>query len=172
MTKNKKTQSFKSNSHFAAGLMRPFVDGARLQVERLLAAQQMLKHDPMVAVQRCHHETSNLFEDLATIVQYLNLCDITTKDDQLYKDVRDLIRHDIREEFDNDEKRKRERAERLQMNPGLQFELSYDIGDIKVGGTIILLKDISLFINIAEQTMNALLLGLNIETEGREKSNE
>lgn len=172
MTKNRKTGSFTNNPHLIVGLCKPFIDGARLQVERLLAAQQMLKHDPLNAVYRCHHETSNLFEDLATIVQYLNLCAINMKDDQLYKDVRDLIRHDVREEFDNDEKRKRERAERLGMNPKLQFGISYDIGDIKVGGTTILLKDISNYINLAEQTVNALLLGLKVETAHGSKEEE
>lgn len=158
-----KTESFTKTPHLASGLCMPFVIGARTQVERLLNAQQLLKHDPINAVYRCHHETSNLFEDLATIIQYLNLCNITTKDDQLYKDVRDLIRHDVREEFDNDEKRKKARAQRLGMNPKLQFELSYDIGTVKAGGTMIHLKDISHFINLAEQTINALMLGGKVE---------
>lgn len=169
MTKEKKTESFAESPHLASGLCMPFVKGARTQVERLLEAQQLLKHDPINAVYRCHHETSNLFEDLATIVQYLNLCNITMREDQLYKDVRDLIRHDVREEFDNDEKRKKARAHRLGMNPNLQFELSYGVGTVKAGSTIIYLKDISHFINLAEQAVNALMLGGKVEIaeEGR-----
>ncbi|MEI7918513.1 MAG: hypothetical protein WCH58_03960 [Candidatus Saccharibacteria bacterium] len=169
MTNNKRTNSFKQSPQLAASLMRPFVDGARLQVERLLSSQQMLKHDPIIAVQHCHHETSNLFEDLATVIQYLNLSGITSKQDQSYKDVRDLIRHDIREEFDNDEKRKNDRAIRLGLNPKMQFEMSYDVGSIKIGQSIITLQEITSFINIAERVMNALLLGLKIELENKDE---
>ena len=169
MTKNKKTESFKKNPHFIVAMMRPFVDGARLQMERLLSAQQMLKHDPVIAGQRCYHETSNLFEDLATIIQYLNLCDITTQFDQQYKDVRDLIRHDIREEFDRDDKRKQERSSRLGINPKMQLEISFNVGDIKIGQNVIKLVNISNFINITEQIMNALLLDVKVASEEPKK---
>lgn len=163
MTKSKKTETLVNNPHFAVALCKPFIDGARVQVERLLTAQQLLKHDTVNAIYRCHHETSNLFEDLATIVQYLSLCDISLPNSQLYKDVRDLIRHDVREELDKDEKRKRERAKRLGMKDGLQFALSYDVGSIRAGATDIHLKDISHFINLAEQVVNTLMLGGKID---------
>ena len=171
MTKTKKTESLQDSPHLIV-LCKPFVDGARLQVERLLSAQQMLKHDTVNALYRCHHEASNLFEDLATIVQYLELCNISIKDGQLYKDVRDLIRHDVREELDRDEKRKSERAKRLGMSPNLQFELSYDVGDIKAGNTTIYLKDISHFIDLAEQVVNTLMLGGKIEVVSDEVDRE
>lgn len=163
MTKSKKTKPFLTNPHLAAGLVKPFAVGARLQVRRLLSAQQTLEHDPITAVSECYHETSNLFEDLATVVHYLNACGVEGAQDQLFRDVRDHIRHDIREEFDNNEKRKEGRAERLKMNSKLQSQISFDVGLIRVGAIEIKLVDITSYLNLADMAISSLLLGMRLE---------
>lgn len=163
MTKNKSKESFLRNPHIAAGLVKPFIAGARLQIKRLLEAQHLLKHDPINGVYECYHESSNLFEDLATAVQYLRLCGINSPQDQTFLDLRDHIRHDIREEFDLDKKRKNERAKRLGLNPKLQAEISFDIGTVKVGSTVVKLSDIASYLNNAETIINALMLGVKPE---------
>lgn len=146
-------------------MARPFVDGAKIQLKRYVDAQAYCKHDPIGGVNQCWYELSSLFEHLATVVIYLEHCGVQLPDGQLYKDVRNHIRHDVREEFDRDEKAKADRATRLGLNPKLQLHVSFLDDGVKIGGTKIENTQISSFINGAEMLVYALMNGGKVQTQ-------
>lgn len=145
-------------------MARPFVEGAKAQLKRYIEAQAYCKHDPIGGVNQCWYELSSLFEHLATVVIYLEHCGVQLPDGQLYKDIRNHIRHDVREEFDKDEKAKADRATRLGLNSKLQLQVSFLNDGVRVGGSKIENTKISGFINSTEMLVFALLNGGKIET--------
>jgi hypothetical protein len=159
MTKKKPNNNFKDKAHLGAAVARPFVEGAKEQLERYVEAQAFCKHDPIGGVNRCQYEVSSLFEHLATVVIYLELCGIQHPDGQMLKDVRNHIRHDIREEFDEDKKIKADRAKRLGLNPKLQMDLHFLDDGIQVGGTKIENTKISSFLQVADMAVHSLMTG-------------
>lgn len=165
MTKKKPNDNLKNKTHIGAAMARPFVEGAKVQLRRYIDAQAYCKHDPVGGVYQCWYELSSLFEHLATVVIYLEMCGVKHPDGQLFKDVRDHIRHDIREEFDVDEKRKKERAERLKLNPKLQAHISPRDDGVQIGGTKIENTKISSFLHSADLIVYALMTGGRVQTE-------
>jgi len=163
MTKKKPNNAFKDKTHMGAGMARPFVEGAREQLKRYVEAQAYSKHDPFDGIARAQYELSSLFEHLATVVIYLELCGIQHPDGQLFKDIRNHIRHDIREEFDADEKAKADRAKRLGLNPKLQMELRLLDDGVQVGSTKIENVKISNFLQIADMTIHSLMMGGRVQ---------
>lgn len=71
------------------------------------------------------------------------MCDETNDLHQLFWDIRNLIRHDIRDKFDNNDSwKKNECARRLKMPSGMQAIIGFDVDSIKVGGTTIELVEV------------------------------
>jgi len=163
MTK-KKPSNLTKQPHLGAAMIKPFIAGARIQLERYLEAQRFFKTYETGGIDRCLYEMSSLFEHLATVARYLELSGITGLPicQQIF-DVRNHIRHDVREEFDKDGKVKSERAKRLGLNPKLQMQLGFSDGGVTVGTTALTARQIGNFLDVAEMTMNALMLGSKVE---------
>lgn len=144
--------------HVLYSLALPYLYGAKTQIERYEAAAGTLQTSPISGVQKCLHETSCLFEDLATVSKYVEMCGETNKHHSLWFDIRNHIRHDTREEFDNlDDRRKKERAERLMISNGFQTSLGFDMNTIKVGDLSVNLEDIANYIEWAESVIQQVM---------------
>jgi hypothetical protein len=163
MTQKNPNKAFQQNHHMHAALIRPYVDGARVQLERYIEARAWCKHNPIDGINRCYYEASSLFEHLATVARHFQLIGLHTPQGQLYIDVRNHIRHDVREEFDQDTKKKSERAKRLGLNPKLQLDLSFLDDGVKIGSTELHSKAVSTFIEVSSTTVHALMAGMMVE---------
>jgi hypothetical protein len=140
------------------GIALPYFFGAKTQIERYKQAASTLKESPVSGVQICLHEVSCLFEDLATVSKYAEMCGHSHKLHSLWLDVRNHIRHDIREEFDNESNaRKNARAKRLDLNDKLQISISFKPEEIKVGGTVIAINTIENYLSWAENIIGDVL---------------
>ena len=106
----------------------------------------------------CLHEASTLFEDLCTVGKYIEKCGEKHKLHKLWFDVRNHIRHDIREEFDNKTSlRKSSRAKRLKLNPKLQTDIRFDPKFIKIGGVTITIDQINDYLDWADKIISDVL---------------
>lgn len=162
MTQAEPDNIFKSGPAVHA-LCSPYIIGARLQIERYMEAESQLKHAGVNAAYRCIHEVSSLYEDLDMIRRYTRGLGIDLWDDKLcIADVRNAIRHDIREEVasKNNRKQTSRRAEKLKLKPGLQFELGFSSDGISVGEQNVKLKEISHYVDVAEKLLWARSFGL------------
>lgn len=145
--------------HLLYALALPYLFGAKKQIERYQQAASTLKERPVRGVYECLHEASTLFEDLSTVAKYAEMCGHKNKLHQLWFDVRNHIRHDVREEFDRESSlRKNKRTERLKLNPSLQTNLEFTDDSIKVGGVLIETEEINNYLEwakvIIENTLN------------------
>jgi len=144
--------------HLLSGLALPYLLGAKTQVERYVFVASQLKTQPSIATMGCMHEASTLFEDLNTVVIYMRKCGKDHKNHQLWVDIRNHIRHAVREEFDKeDDLVKNERAQRLSLDPKLQISIGFDTDAIKVGGTLIELWEVNKYLVWAEGVIADIL---------------
>ncbi len=143
--------------HLLSVLAWPYLLGAKRQVQRYKTAIQILQKKSIYGIQVCLHEFSCLFEDLATVARYTEMAGEKHRFHKLWLDVRNHIRHDIREEFDKTEKRKSYRAKTLGINPNLQVSIGFDEGFIKIGETKITLSDINDYLTWAEDKIARIL---------------
>jgi hypothetical protein len=132
----------------------PYLMGAWVTVQRYKQVAATLKETPVKGVQSCLHEASTLFEDLATISKYAEMCGDTHERHQLWIDVRNHIRHDTREEFDKDKNWKHVRAERLGLDDRLQTNIGFNETAIKVGSVEILISEIEEYMKWATVLFN------------------
>lgn len=137
--------------HLLSSLALPYLLGAKTQVERYVFVASQLKNRPSISTMGCLHEASTLFEDLNTVVIYMRKCGKDHKHHQLWMDIRNHIRHAVREEFDKeDDSVKNERAQRLSLDPKLQISIGFDTDAIKVGGTLVELSEVNKYLAWAE----------------------
>ncbi len=141
-------------------LALPYLLGAKKQLKRYQIAASTLgiKGKTIPSIYTCLHETSMLFEDLATLSKYAERCNYTHRLHSLWVDIRNHIRHDIREEFDNEsDTRKNARAQRLKLNPRLQTNIGFTDTDIKVGGVVVDIQEIKDYLIWAENIITNVL---------------
>lgn len=142
--------------HLLYAVALPYLFGAKTQLARYREAVKI--NHPVTKVYTCLHEVSCLFEDLDTVARYAEECGDSNKLHYLWRDMRNHIRHDIREEMDDtSSKLKAARAQRLGINPKLQMELSFDDSFIKVGSTVIQLVEIDQYLAWAEVAIERVL---------------
>lgn len=158
-----KKQSQKSSSdkilpHLLSVLALPYLFGAKTQVKRYWTAASLLQSHAISSTMKCLHEASTLFEDLNTVVVYMRKCDKDHKKHQLWGDIRNHIRHSVREDFDKEnDSVKNTRAQRLGLNPKLQINISFDKDAIKVGETVIEIREIDAYLTWAENIITEVL---------------
>jgi hypothetical protein len=144
--------------HLLSGLALPYLLGAKTQVERYVFAASQLEAKPTMATMGCLHEASTLFEDLNTVVIYMRKSGKDHKDHQLWMDIRNHIRHAVREEFDKeDDSVNNERAKKLNLDPKLQISIGFDTDAIKVGGTLVELSEVNKYLAWAEGVIADIL---------------
>lgn len=166
-TKGRVPESGEKNPlpHLLYAIALAYLFGAREQVKRYQIEATTLTKRPVLGVYGCLHEASTLFEDLCTVAKYIERYGKTNDQHQLWFDVRNHIRHDIREEFDNENSsRKNSRARRLKLNPGLQTDIGFDPKYIKIGGITITIEQINNYLdwsdkNITEELSQAKAKG-------------
>lgn len=147
-----------SPPHLRYALALPYLQGAKTQLARYQHAASSLEKRPSGSVIQCIHEASTLFEDLCTVAKYAEKCGDTHKLHKLWFDVRNHIRHDIREELDDEEDgRKRKRAERLKINDKLQTSIGFSLDIIKVGETEIHVKEIASYLSWADKVIGEVM---------------
>ena len=138
-------------AHLLSGLALPYLLGAKTQVQRYVEVASELNTRPTLAAMGCLHEVSTLFEDLNTVAIYMRKCGNDHKDHQLWMDIRNHIRHAVREEYDKEEDPvKKDRAQRLVLDPKLQVCVGFDTDAIKVGATLVTLDQIKKYLAWAE----------------------
>ncbi len=136
-----------------------YLIGAGEQVNRYREASKELTVNAVMGVYKCLHEISNLFEDLVTVSKYIEMSGVNHQKHQLWLDVRNHIRHDVREEYDNEtNKRKNDRAKRLKINEKLQTEITFDTTSFSVGGTVITLDEINEYIQWASKIFDDVMV--------------
>lgn len=145
-------------SHFLSVLALPYLLGAKTQVKRYLFATLTLRKNSVFGVYECLHEISTLFEDLCTVAKYIEKSGNKNKLHQLWFDVRNHIRHDFREELDNENnQRKNERAIKLKLNPRFQVDIEFSGDSVTVGNIIIEIKQVSGYLNWADNIIATIL---------------
>jgi len=148
----------KTLPHLLSALALPYLIGARHQVIRYLEVASTLKNNSITGTQGCIHEVSTLFEDLNTVSKYMKKCGNENELHELWLDVRNHIRHDIREELDSENRKKKiNRARRLKLDPKLQMSMGFTVDYIRVGGTIIEIKQIISYLDWADDIIAAIL---------------
>jgi len=163
--KDKKERKFISNSkrkmpHLLTAVALTYFYGAKTQLKRYQFAVSNLNKDNAVnGTYVCLHEISSLFEDVNTVAKYMEECGYKNDLHQLWLDARNHIRHDVREEFDNDgDSRKEQRVLRLKLNPKLQMDISFGVDTICIGGTDIKISQIEEYLKWTEDIMGKILV--------------
>lgn len=160
---NKKKTSNSNNKkmpHLLTAVALTYFYGAKTQIKRYqLVASSLNKNNAVTGIYTCLHEMSSLFEDVNTVAKYMEECGFKNDLHQLWLDVRNHIRHDVREEFDNDgDLRKEQRALRLKLNPKLQMDISFEVDTIHIGGTDIKISQVEEYLKWAEDIMGKILV--------------
>jgi len=107
---------------------------------------------------QCLHESSTLFEDLNTVARYVKKCGYSHESHELWYDIRNHIRHDVREEFDNQhDERKKQRAKRLNLDQKLQIDISFSNDVIRIGNIIVKISDIEIYLAWASKIFEKIL---------------
>lgn len=152
------------DAHILYSLAIPYLMGAYVTVQRYQQEASQLRVTPVRSSQACLHEVSTLFEDLGTISKYSSMCGDSHKNNKLWVDIRNHIRHDFREEFDKeDRKLKNARAVELGLPVEIQVDIGFSESAIRVGAVTIMLKDINDYIHWAAVLFNKVM------NEAREK---
>lgn len=131
--------------------------GARTQVKRYQSVASTLKSNTVLGVMGCLHEVSNLFEDLNSVKKYLEKCGIHHPDNHVWANIRNHIRHAIREDFDKKTDRGETTAEELGLDERLQINIGFDLDAVKIGETVIELNRITKYLDWAENEINSIL---------------
>jgi len=156
--RSQKPPSNKALPNLLSSLALPYLLGAKTQVERYQKAASLLQLRPTVSTMECLHEASTLFEDLNTVVVYMRKCGKDHKNHQLWVDIRNHIRHAIREDFDKEsDSVKNERAQRLGLDPKLQISIGFDKDAIKIGETVVEIDEIKAYLAWTEDIIAKIL---------------
>lgn len=152
-TKSKSTKLSKSTPcHIHYGLALPYLNGAYLQIERFNNVISEPKDNAPNIVIKCLHEISALFEDLSTVAIYVKMAGQENKFHKLIIDIRNHIRHDIRENFEQeDEVRRIGRVKRLNIDPTLLTDIGFEKEKIKIGEVSIKVLEIKTYLDWAKE---------------------
>ncbi|MFA5197158.1 MAG: hypothetical protein WC437_01890 [Patescibacteria group bacterium] len=153
-----KPQGESQTAHIQYILVLPYIVGAKKQVDRYQKVASTLGRTQLNGVLVCIHEVSCLFEDLSTIAIYSELYGKSNDLNDLWRDIRNHIRHDFREEFDDvNDNRKIERAKNLKLTPKLQADIGFTPDSIKIGTVTVEIQQIINYIKWAEDVMAKVL---------------
>jgi len=144
----------KKNAHILMTLALPYLRGARLQVERYQEACLGLKNDSINATNNCLHEMSCLFEDLNTVAYYVKLCGKKHRLNRVFREVRNHIRHDIRDNFDLDCEKRDKRFKYLGIDEQYQTQVGFSHEKIKIGSTFVEINAINQYLDGVTNIVN------------------
>lgn len=142
--------------HLMYAVAITYLDGASTQLKRYQEAATAQSKDDVMTTYRTLHELSNLFEDLGALAKYTGLCGHPHELSSLLIDIRNHIRHDLRDNFDEDIAQ-RKRAETLGIREAYQAEFSFGVDAVSVGSTIITAADIVNYLAWAANAINDVM---------------
>ncbi|MDD4529211.1 MAG: hypothetical protein PHX48_04970, partial [Bacteroidales bacterium] len=141
-----------------------YYKGARLQVERYREIFSLYGIGGAEGASRCLHEFSNLLEDLNTLSYYMKGCGYSNKNHKLYGEIRDHVRHSIREHFGKESTKAEKRSlAYLKIQSSLQEDIKFDLNKIKVGETVLSVNQIEEYLDWTEN----IITGVFNEAEKR-----
>jgi hypothetical protein len=163
-TSKQSLQATNPSAFFA--FVKPYITGARTQLERYLEAQRLLKTHQLAIgnyMDRCTYELSSLLEHLDSIETFQRGIGIELPVGITIRQFRNHLRHDARGEID---KRSDSRAKKIGINDKLQVSISFTDSGVKMGSTELTALQINNYINTAEIIAWSWLLGGKIEIDG------
>ncbi len=131
-------------------------EGAVTQVLRYKTVFQKLKkgNKNLNLVLACLHDTSCLLEDLNTVSIYLSKCGEKHELNSLIRTMRNHVRHDIRERFnDTAYSRKIKAHKKLEIASHLQTDMIFYSEYIQIGEKKLYIKDVQKYLNWAWKCM-------------------
>ncbi len=140
--------------HLLQTLGLAYFYGAKLQLVRYREISSKLESEQVDAVLKCLHEFSCLLEDLVTVSKYLGKCGKQHKLNSLIVDMRNHIRHDIREQFDDESDcRKIQKLKSLKIPDHLQTYITFDVKYVRIGDKQLSLVEIKDYLDWVEKNM-------------------
>lgn len=144
------TVNFDKKDYLISVIAIPFIKGAQIQVTRYIEATEWFSNDSVEASYRCFYEFSSLIEHLIAVAKYCELFGEKHNKHDLWLDIRNHIRHDIRENIHSETHPKKiMRSTQLKIDPTLEFDLTFYKNHIKVGKAIITISEIFEFLDWA-----------------------
>ena len=131
-------------------VVKPYIAGAKVQLERYLEAQRIVKTHKIVlggGLDRCTYELSALLEHLDSIEAQLRNRGVTLPTGETIRQFRNHIRHDARGE---DDRSKGKRGESIGLKDNLLVEISFSDSGIRMGSTELTAQQIDNYITTAE----------------------
>lgn len=137
-------------SYMISGIAIPYLEGAAITLKRYLEAAAQLTKDANKTF-TCLHEASSLLEHLDTVDRYIIMCDEKHALHKKILDMRNHIRHDLRDNLNHESNDGRtQRAKKLGIREGLLVDISFTESSIKIGNTELSAAEILEFIQYAE----------------------
>ena len=128
-----------------------FIRGARAALRRYVEAAQATKQD-INNIYTCIYESSNLLENLDIVDRYMEMCGQPHSLPVNIRDMRNHIRHDLRDNLSDPENRIRtNRAKNLGIDEAFMVSMAFDTDEIKIGATSLMVEDVTVFIDEAER---------------------
>jgi hypothetical protein len=155
----------KNPSAFFA-FVKPYIVGSRVQLERYLEAQRLLKTHHLAIgnyMDSCTYELSSLLEHLDSVETFLRDIGIELPVGITIRQFRNHLRHDARGQIDG---RSDTRAKKIGMSDNLQVSIEFVDSGVKMGSTELSALQINNYINTAEMIAWAWLLGGKLEIDG------
>lgn len=162
----KKDDYIATNPQAMFAVVKPYIAGAKVQLERYVEAQRIMKtHNTVLGggLDRCMYELSALLEHLDSIEVQLRNRGITLPTGEIIRQFRNHLRHDARGE---DDRSNGKRGKAIGLNDKLLVHISFSDSGVKMGTTELTAQQIDTYITSAETIMWALALGGKIEIDG------
>lgn len=162
----KKDDFIATNPQAMFAVVKPYIAGAKVQLERYVEAQRIMKtHNTVLGggLDRCMYELSALLEHLDSIEVQLRNRGITLPTGEIIRQFRNHLRHDARGE---DDRSNGKRGKAIGLNDKLLVHISFSDSGVKMGTTELTAQQIDTYITSAETIMWALALGGKIEIDG------
>lgn len=166
--KKKKDDYISTNSQVVLATMRPYISGAKIQLERYLESQRIMKAHKIGlggGLDKCIYELSALLEHLDSIEVQLRNRHIALSTGEVIRQFRNHLRHDGRGDDDHS---RGKRGQAIGLNGKLLVEIGFTDSGIKMGSTELTARQIDAYITTAEMIMWAILLGCELEIDGDE----
>lgn len=134
-----------------------FIYGAKASLQRYQEAARATKKD-VNHIYECIYESSNLLENLDIVDRYMEMCGQPHGLPVNIRDMRNHIRHDLRDNLSQPENRIRaNRAKNLGLHESFLISMAFDTDKIKIGATTLTLVDAMRFIHDAENFFSNII---------------
>lgn len=166
MATKKKDDYIATNPQAMFAVVKPYIAGAKVQLERYLEAQRIMKTHNLVlggGIDRCMYELSALLEHLDSIEVQLKNRGMTLPTGETIRQFRNHLRHDSRGEKDHSNGK---RGQAIGLNDKLLVHIEFADSGVKMGSTELTAQQIDTYITTAETIMWALALGGKIDIDG------